>query len=118
MIGLSMALIRPKMTGTIRRVSAFAAVVCPESTIPGTSHAATPRAAEATTIRSSIFMALVLQYRSVAPGDRGANVADRPCPRRGTACGRGATGLRVITPGQVGDVLLGPRNRSALSVWV
>src|SRR5580698_9050618 len=66
MTGLSTALITPKMRATISSVSAFAVVLWPESTMPGTSHAARARAAIATriatTIRSRGFMALFLPH--------------------------------------------------------
>src|SRR5579859_3723256 len=57
MIGLSTALMTPKMAATISSVSAFATLLCPVSTMPGTSQAATPSPAAATTILSRIFMA-------------------------------------------------------------
>src|SRR5689334_13519594 len=68
MTGLSTALIRPKMTATISSVHTFAAVSCPVSTIPGTTHAAMPSATADTRIRSRIFMALFLQHGGVTPG--------------------------------------------------
>src|ERR1700678_1388392 len=56
MSGLSRMLMTPKMTATISSVSTFATWLCPVSTIPGTSQAATPSAAAMTRNLIRIFM--------------------------------------------------------------
>src|SRR5580693_5864598 len=60
MIGLSTVLITPKIRATMSSVSALEASLCPATTIPGTTQAATPSAAADTRIPMTCFMTVFL----------------------------------------------------------